>query len=282
MDIFLPILSAILQAGSFTLDKIILSLKRITYQTYVGISFPLIFFINLVIFFIFRPPFTAHLFTGFLPWLFLALGIITIVTNLLYYRALDEDRLGEIQTIELLRSLPVIIFSSILFTNERNYSIFIPAIIASLIVVWSHWEKHHINIRRKTLTYLVWSLIAAPITAILVKLLLTSWNPIVLQLLLFGFLACILTPLFYKKNKHVSRKAIGLLLLTNILSCLGWLLYYFSFQRSGIVYTTLIFSLQPLLVYFASILILKEHPNLKKTIAFGIVLISIAIAQILK
>lgn len=280
MNFILPIFSAFLQAGSLTLDKVVLSLKNVTYKTYTGISFPLIFLVNLIIFIIFRPPITSALFAGNLWWLFLGITFITIATNLIFYRALDEDHLGEIQTIELLKTLPVIIFSSLIFADERNWYILIPAMVASLAIVWSHWEKQHIKIRKKTAIFLAWSLITAPLVVVMVKILLESWNPITFELVRSAVMACILGPLFFRRNKHVPTKAFSLLLLTNILTSIAWILYYFSYQRSGVIYTVLLFSIQPLLVYFASVVFLKERPQIKKIVAFGIVLISIIIAQI--
>jgi drug/metabolite transporter (DMT)-like permease len=70
------------------------------------------------------------------------------------------------------------------------------------------------------------------------------------------------------------------LLLTNILTSIAWVLYYYSYQVSGIIYTVLIFSLQPLLVYLAGLIFFKEKFNYKKFISFAIILIAIIIAQL--
>ena len=50
MTFLFPILAAILQAGSLTLDKVVLSIRRVNFKTYTGVSFPLIFlsFVNLL------------------------------------------------------------------------------------------------------------------------------------------------------------------------------------------------------------------------------------------
>jgi drug/metabolite transporter (DMT)-like permease len=65
------------------------------------------------------------------------------------------------------------------------------------------------------------------------------------------------------------------------LTSVAWILFYFSYQRSGIIYTILIFSLQPLLVYLASVFFLKESLYWKKAVAFIVVLLSIAVAQVI-
>ncbi len=43
MSFLFPIVAAVLQAASFTLDKIILSIRRVNFKTYAGASFPLVF-----------------------------------------------------------------------------------------------------------------------------------------------------------------------------------------------------------------------------------------------
>lgn len=281
MNFLFPVLAAILQASSFTLDKVVLSIRRVNFKTYTGISFPLIFLITLVIFFIFRPPLSIELVTGNLWWLLIVSIGITLVTNIIFYRALDDDKLGEIQTLDLLRAIPIIIFASIIFTDERNFFVIIPALIASFAVIWSHWENHHFKIAKHTLPFLIWSLSIAPVGASILKVLLEVWNPISLELVRTGVIALILGPLFIKHTKKVHLKAFFLLLVTNILTSIAWILFYFSYQRSGIVYTILVFSLQPLLVYFSSALFLKEPLCWKKSITFAIVLLSIGVVQII-
>lgn len=281
MNFLFPILAAILQAGSFTLDKVVLSIRRVNFKTYTGVSFPLVFLITLIIFFIFRTPLSLDLLAGNLLWLLLVSIGMTIVKNLIFYRALDDDKLGEIQTLDLLRGIPIIIFASIIFTDERNFFVIIPALVASFAVVWSHWEHHHFKIAKHTLPFLVWSLSVAPIEASISKVLLVSWNPISLELVRSGAVAFILAPLFAKYAQKVSFKAFSLLLATNILTSIAWILFYFSYQRFGIIFTILVFSLQPLLVYLASVFLLKEPFHWKKAAAFAIVLLSIGIAQVI-
>lgn len=281
MAILFPILAAVLQAASFTLDKVILSLRRVSFKTYTGVSFPLIFIITFVIFLIARPPVSRELLSGNLPWLLALSIVITLGTNLFFYRALDHDHLNEIQTLDLFRSIPIILFSSILFADERNFSILVPALVASSAVLWSHWENHHFRMARRTIPYFIWMLLAAPIGAAADKILLGVWHPIVLGLAIDGAVACVLGPLFFKEEKKITWRGFSLLILTNLFTTAAWLLYFFSYQRSGVVYTVLLFSLMPFLVYLASVIFLKEAFHWKKFAAFIAVLVSIISTQVL-
>jgi drug/metabolite transporter (DMT)-like permease len=282
VNVLFPIIAAVLQASSFTLDKVVLSAKRVTFRTYTGVSFPLIFLITLGIFFIFKPPLSFDLLAGNLWWL-LGLSIIfSIITNLIFYRALDNDRLGEIQTIDLLGDLPVIIFAALIFTDERNVAVIFPALLAFSAIIWSHWEHNHFKIAKRTLPFLIWVLAIAPFGAAISKTLLAAWNPISLELVRSGAVALILGSLFWRQIKSVSSRAFLLLLITNLFTSIAWILFYFGYQRLGVVHTTLLFFLQPMLVYLSSLVFLREPFHRKKFIAFLIVLAAIVTVQIIK
>ena len=281
MNALFPVIAAILQSVSFTLDKKILSMRRVGFRMYTGVSMPLVFVITSIIYILFQPPITSELFSGHLL-LFLIISVVgSAITNIFFYRALDGDSLGEIEIISLVNAIPVLIVTSILFADERNFLILIPALVASGAVIWAHWQRHHFRIVRGTRFFLLWYVMYTPVSAILSKELLFVWNPIALELIRSGALALIFITLFWQQAKRVPWSVFLFLLATNTLTSISWILYYYGYQRIGVVHTILLFSLQPLLVYTASLLYLKEKPHRKKIIAFGIVLASITVAQFL-
>lgn len=279
MGSLFPILGTLFQSASFTLDKAILSLKRTSYKTYVGLSFPLLFCFDLIIFLIFRPPVPFAALTGTILLILLASIALALVGNIFYYRALEKDTLTELQTLGLLTRFPAIIFAFLAFPDERNVWTIALALAASLAIAWSHWDHNRLEIKRDTLWYLIWFLFVIPFGAILSKILLGVFNPIVLMLFQDGSIALILGWLYLKESVKITRRAVPFLLLTNLFSSIGWILYFTSYQQFGIIYTALLFSLQPLLTYFASVVFLKESLDRRKVLAFLIVLISVAFAQ---
>ena len=280
MNPLLPLIAAILQAGSFTLDKFVLSMRSVSYKTYNGISLPLSALIMLALFLIVQPPLLPSIFTSDIVWLIAISIVISVVTNILFYRALDDDSLSEMQTIELLQTFPILFLSGVVFSDERNLFIIIPALFASTTLFWSHWESKKFNLAPNTWPFFVWSLTAIPAGALIAKTLLTVWNPISFELVRWSVVALVTSILFYKEALAIRGRAFYFLVLTNILSTVGMVLFYYSYQRSGIIYTLLLFSLQPFLVYLAACLLFKEKIHWKKSVAFLIVLISIIIAQI--
>lgn len=280
MNSLIPIAAAVLQASSFTLDKIILSLRRVGYKTYLGVSFPMLFFSAFILFLVFHPQLNPNLFEGRYAWMLAASIGITALSNILYYRALESDHLTELQTINLLRSVPIIVFSSIFFADERNPIFIFAALIAAGAIIWSHWERGRFTFARHTVPFLVWTACVVPVGIALLKLLLAVWDPVAFLFVHDGAIALVFWFLFSPAIRHAPRSAYGFLFLTNFLSMVAWVLFFVSYQRSGIVYTTLLFSLEPLIVYFAAVLFLQEKLETKKALAFCIVLATIVFANI--
>lgn len=280
MPFLIPLLSALFQAGSLTLDKLILSLRRMGWREYVGVSFPLSFLVILGLFLAVRPPLTLVLFDGGLVWLLVASVLLTAGSNLFFYYALDRDRLAELGIADLLNRIPIILFSSILFADERRFGILVPALIASIAIIWSHWERHHLKMARGTLIFILWSFLAGPLLAITSKSILAVIHPISYDLIRTGTLAIIFSFAFFRRARPIPRRAVPLLLATNVLTSLSTILFFFSYQLSGIVYTSLLFSCAPLLVHFSAVFFLKERLHWKKSVAFAVVLLSILTAQV--
>lgn len=272
MGFVLPILAAVLQAASLTVDKTVLSIRHVTYKVYTGVSFPLLLVIDLVVMAVARPSFNPAAFVNSNLLFLLLSAAIAIGTNLIFYRALKDDTLGEIQTWNLLAALPMILLASLIFANERQPIVIVGALIACTAVAWSHWQRHHFRIAKKTLPYLFWAMAIFPFGSLLNKELLMVWNPIALELTRDAAVAVVLGPLFWRQSIKVSGKAFYFLLLTNLLSAAAFILQGFSVQMSGVIFTGMVYSLQPLLAYFSSVFILKEKFQWKKGMAFIVVL----------
>jgi drug/metabolite transporter (DMT)-like permease len=286
MNAIFPLCAAVLQSTSFILDKVILSVRGVGYRTYTVASYPLMFLLILIAYLALRPPLATALLSGRLLWLFLFSVVLSLGTNLLYYRALDDNCLGEIQLLDLLGYPAVIMVSAILFPDERNVVTIIAAFTASMTVLWCHWERHRLAMGKAAVPFVLWSLAAAPSSASVSKLLLQTWNPISLMLVQSGVSAVVLAVLYgrqvvghFPQTPRRSQVLVSLVV-TNVLTTLAFILLYFSYARSGIVYTTLLCLLQPVLVYVASVTLLKEKVTRKKSVAFVVVLVAILLSHV--
>lgn len=281
MNALFPFIAAVAQASSLVFDKAILSAHGVDYRAYLRFGYPVYFAATVVLFLIFSPPLSPELFLGELFVLFLMSAAVMLVLAITYYRALDDDGLGEVQALDLLHYIPVILVSSFLFSDERNMFVVVAALVAASAVFWSHWEHHRVAVERRTLEFVVWAAVAAPIEAVIAKTLLAYWHPVAFATVRSGVIAVAIFLLFSKHAQRLPPRAMRLSVFPAMLSAVAIMLYFYSFQQFGIVYTVLLFSIQPLLVYGAAVLFLKEKFHRKKAIAFVIVLGAITAAQVL-
>ncbi|HTP56989.1 MAG TPA: hypothetical protein VMJ72_01780, partial [Candidatus Paceibacterota bacterium] len=258
MGILSPLIASLLQAMSYTFDKAALNVRRIDWKTYTSVSFPLLMLFDALFLFIVHPAIDWGMLGG-LAGIFVAVTIITgFITNTLYYRALDEDNLHELQTWGVFIAIPTLIVTSILFADERNLVVLIPALIATAAVTWSHLGRgNRLAIQPKTAAFIGWMLIATPATVGMSKVILQSWNPILLELVRDSSLALIFWVAVSKGISHVNRKAWSYLLATNMFSSAAWILYYYGYQQLGVVHTMLLFSLTPVLTYLFALVFLR-------------------------
>lgn len=281
MIVWIPVIGALLSAGASVADKILLGGKGITYKNYSTISFLAALFVAGLAFIIVRPPLTAELFQSYPGFLLIFTTATILASNLLYYHALKHDFLTEMEVVNLLAYVPIILFSFALFADERNLSVLFAALVASAAVIWSHWDKGHALVRKGTKPYLWWILTIGPLEAAAFKEIFTAWDPIALQFFRELIIVPILGFAYAETLRRVSPRSFITIFFTGGIFTLGSILFFISYERLGIIHTTLIFTIQPLLIYIGALLLLKEPFHRKKFIAFLIVLASIAAAQVI-
>ena len=126
MNAIVSLFGAFLQSTSFTLDKAALRIRNIDWQTYTSISFPLLVVFDALFFIIVHPTVNWTLLGGTGGLFVLVTIAIGFITNTLYYRALDEDYLQEIQTWGVFIGIPTLVASyvpagmSVVFHTENG------------------------------------------------------------------------------------------------------------------------------------------------------------------
>lgn len=279
MNFLAPTLAAVSQSVSFLLDKAALRVRGMHFEGYLGMSFPLLFAFSLILLVIFAPPFPPEVFLWPMSGIFAASALLIIVMNIVFYRAMAKEEMQELEVLELLERIPAILVTAAVFTDERAPVVVGAALVSSLAIAWSHWTGKKFSMKRTSLQFIILGFITAPIRVALTKILLGLWHPLSLEIARNAVFSVAFWPMYRRDMQTVPRKAAFMVILANILTFAAAVLGHLSYQLSGVVYTILLMSLQPFLVYLGAVLFLGERFHPRKFAAFVVVLVSILVVQ---
>ncbi|MBS3085896.1 DMT family transporter [Candidatus Pacearchaeota archaeon] len=270
-----PFLGALALSGGTILDRIILKKRKISIKQYLILSFFFIVIISL--------PF-AYFHWKLLPealslkniLIFAAVVILAIVANLFYDYSMKWEKVGNLEPARLLESLFIVLlallFSFIINEEiyERNLNVIIPAIVASLALVFSHIKKHHLSFNKYFIAAIFASLFFA-LELVISKLILDFYSPEN-----FYFLRClsilIISAIIFMPNfKKIDKKITGVVFITAAVWFAYRIILYYGYLIYGITFTTLIIMLGPVFVYAFAFIFLKEKLNWRNILAAVII-----------
>lgn len=265
-----PFVSALTQAGGIILDKIILTRQRVEIRVFVPILFIFLFILSAILM-----PFLGwvhwELFTLKNIGLFIAMIGLAFFWNILYYRGAQAEKVHEFELIIMAQPLVTVLLAGALFVDERNWYVLIAAIIAACALFFAKFTREHISFS-KEMWGLVWAVLLMSVELILIKLLLHILSPTALYAARTGLLA-IAFYLYYRPHlKAVSRVHYAFIATSAALGTIQMITKFYGFETLGVVYTSLIIAIAPVLVYIASSMLLHERIKLR-TIISGLVIL---------
>ncbi|MFA5953385.1 MAG: DMT family transporter [Candidatus Pacearchaeota archaeon] len=273
---WIPIISAIALAAGTVAERFLLKKKKVNIKHFQTFSFLSISIILLpLVFFFWNAKPEAFQLKNIL--LMLAIVVISFFANILTFYSLKKETLTKLEPIRITEPLFVILFSIIfsligLTIFETKTSILIPALIAGVALVFAHIKKHHLQFSSASLAALFGSLLFA-LELVLSRLVLDYYSAITfyfVRCILIGILTFIVfrPKLFQKGNSGLNLKI--------FLIAIIWIVYriilYYGYLEIGVVSTTLMLMLGPILIYFSSVIFLKEKLNWKSIILSLIIL----------
>lgn len=285
--IYIPIIGAFLEATGMVIEKRTLKKKNINYKNYSVYSFITIVIVMIPFLFFFWKLSPEALELKNILILF-AIAIIALVANLLVFYALKRETLGEFEPVVLTQPLFTILLAFIfsffisVYSNENNPVIIVLAIIASLTLIAAHIKKHHLVYDKYILATLIGSFLFA-LELVLSKIILpyySTWTFYFIRCLIILIIAwIILRPSFKKLDKETKYLTWGVSLL--------WIIQreilYWSYEKLGIIYTTMILSiLSPVLIFLFARCFLKEKITKRQIISGVIILVCVILAVILQ
>lgn len=275
------LVSSIANASGLVLDKIILSQKRLGLKVFLPLTFLLLFIFTLVL--------TPHF--GRIDWniagltnelflLFLMI-IIAIAWNVMYFQSVQHEKVHQTELIMMFAPIVTIILATIFYPEELDKRILVLAIIASLALIFSKGTREHFFTGRTSYnTFLAVVLMSTE--AILIRELLFSYTPVALYAVRTFFIALFFFFYYRPKRDQINQAPWLPIIGSSLFGLVTMLGKFYAFQSLGIVYTTLIMILGPIIVFLASWEILHEKIRPRMIVASLVVLACVALATVLK
>ncbi len=199
------------------------------------------------------------------PWL-LGAVVLACLHNTLFYWALEREKISEIEPFLLFNPLAGIMIAGIFYPSERFVQVYIAIVIASIVLLWSHFRRHRVALSDGLLAILAF-IIVSSFELVFLKQLLAVYDPLSLYFVrcvfvLIGLTILVKPRLFILKSHHLRWfGAIGALVVVAV-----WATYS-AFKLRGLSETLFVFTLSPILVYWFSAMFLKEKWQIKNIVA---------------
>jgi len=277
---YLPIIGAFLEATGMILEKRMLKLKKFNYKNYVVYGFLGIVLIMMpFLYFIWQVETEAFKFWNLIIFLFIV--FVSVLGNLFSCYALKRENISEFEPAWLMLPLFTVILAAIFYASERNIAIFILALVASITLAATHVKRHHLRFNRY-MTAAVLSSLFFSIELVASKPILGYYSPFSFYFLRCLFVFAVTFLIFRPSFKAIDKKSGALIGLIAVIWVFYRVIIYYGYIFWGIVYTTVLFTLSPVLMLLFAVVFLKEKPTIRQVIANSVILICVILALVFK
>lgn len=281
----IPIFGAFFEAAGTILDKKILKDRHMNFKNYTVYGFLAIVLVMLpFIYFLWNINNEAFQLNNIL--IFASIVVISVFANLSMCYAIKRETVTEIEPIKLMQPLFTILIAYFLsfffdiYSKERNFSILILSIVASIALILSHVKKHHLKLDKYIIAGILGSLFFA-IELSISKMLLPFYSSFTFYFLRCLFIFMITLIIFRPKLSTIPNKSKILLLIVGIIWGIYRIILYYGYLKIGIVFTTMLFILSPVFIYIFAKIFFKEKLSWRNILSAAVIIICVVIAMIL-
>ena len=281
MVYYFPIIGALALAGGTIFERIVLRKKGVDVKLYQTASFFAIVVCLLpLLYFFWSLDSAAFQVKNIL--IFSLVVLFSIIANLLVFYSLKWEKVGNLEPARVLEPLFVILlaiifsfFAEDLF--ERNFKVIIPALVASLTLIFSHIKKHHLKFNPYFIAAIFGSLFFA-LELVISRFILDFYSPVTFYFLRSFSIFIISLFIFMPNFKKLNGKVRWQIFATGFIWMIYRLVVYYGYLNVGVVFTTLLLMLGPIFVYALAYFILKEKISWKNFAAAIVIVGSVIYA----
>lgn len=278
--VYLPIIGAFFEAVGTILEKKVLKHRGVDYRNYTAYGFLAIVFVLLpVIYFFHDAEPEAFLLKNI--GIFFFVVIVSVLANVLIFYSLKRENITEFEPVWLMQPLFTILLAVIVYSSERKWSIVALAFIASISLIAAHFRRHHFRIDRYMAAVYLGSFFFA-VELVASKAIVGFYNPFFFYFLRCFFIFLLALAIFRPRfGIVVKEKKLGaMILLIAVLWAVYRAIIYYGYGVYGVVVTTLLFILSPVIMILLAVIFLHERPT-KRQIISNIIMLACVIAAII-
>ncbi len=274
-------ISALAASTNLVTDKLLLSRHRISLRVFLPIIFIFLFVFTAIL----TPSFgtvnwDVALLSNSMFLVFLMI-VIAIAWNVLFYQSVQAEKVHEHEVVVMMAPLFTILLAAAFFPEEFELRIFILTLISSLALFFAKAEKAHIT-TSITSYNLILGVVLMATENVIVRELLYTYSPVALYAIRTLFLAGFFMIYYRPRYAQVSARHWWWIAGSAVLGVVEMLGKFYAFSTVGIVYTTLITMLAPLVIFLASWELLHEKIKPRVLIAFVVIMVCVIIATFIK
>lgn len=265
-------IAAIFGGSADVVNKVLLGKMKLGIKNYLPFVFCLL---SIISFFLIPLNFSfdkSQAFSVVNITIFIIMIISAAVWNVMLAKSMETEPLHEYEVIILISPLMTVILAAIFLPSERSPIIFFAGMLASVVLVISRFRKDHFVVSRAAKRTLLAVLFIA-IEAVCLKILLNFYSPPFLYFLRVIILTIIFLMIYepdFKLLKNFNLTKI--LIITSLFGTGVMVLKYYAFQRIGLVPTTIILLLAPVITYIASYFYFNEKRNFDRDLICAVVI----------
>jgi|GEM_PF-4536889 len=210
---------------------------------------------------------------------FIGVVLFAFLWNKLYYYFQKREELQDFEVMNLVVPAVTALLAGLVFAEERHVITLVAVGVALITLFITRVETHHTKFNAYSKLIVV-MILAMAAEAVLRKVALTLMDPATLYFLR-TLCVTILLWLFYRpdslpRSPDQWRAAAG----PAIIGGSAMILMFYGYTQIGLVMTTLVFALSPMMVYYLDALVLRERIHPKNIYATVVIVASIVVAGI--
>ncbi len=278
---FTVLLSSLASAGSILLDKFVLGKRKMKVADYIPLLFVFLFLVTFV-----TLPWTASIntalaFDQMYIFYFILMILLAIIWNIFYYQGLQKEKIIEFEMILLLTPLATVILAALFFPEEFSLPVFGASIVACLALLFSHLHRRHLQFDKYAI-HLLLAVILIAMESMVLKELLRVYSPATLYAARTAVLALFFMMYYRPKVEHIDDNNFRLVFATAALGAFGMVTKFYGFQQIGVMFTTLILLVSPIIVSWFDSKINGTPVKRRTVVAFIVILLCVIYATLVE